>query len=181
MRFIGVAAFGVLCPIALTQEIPPNPVPVQENAPATAPLEAADQARLAELDAFWAEVSRAVKAGDFEAYQATCHAEGVLVSGSKQMSQPLATALARWEKEFIDTREGRMQAGVEFRFSGRVGDATTAHESGIFRYISQLPGGEPKVEYIHFEGLLVKRQDGWKMLMENQKGLATEEAWEALK
>ena len=144
------------------------------------PLEAGDLARVAELDVYWAEVSRAVKAGDFEAYQATCHTEGVLVSGSKRMSQPLAAALARWRKEFDDTREGRMQAGVEFRFSNRVGDATTAHESGIFRYVSQTPGGAPKVEHIHFEGLLVKRPDGWKILMENQKGAATADEWSAL-
>lgn len=172
VRLIGVASIGVLCPmVALSQEVPPP----------TAAVEAADQSRLAELDAYWAEVSRAVKAGDFDAYQASCHSEGVLVSGSKQMSQPLATALARWEKEFIDTREGKMQAAVEFRFSNRVGDATTAHEAGIFRYVAQPSGGQPKVEYIHFEGLLVKRPGGWKILMENQKGPATEEAWEALK
>lgn len=154
--------------------------PVASPTPNVTPVNAGDPARLAELDAYWAEVSRAVKAGDFEAYQATCHAEGVLVSGSKRMSQPLAAALARWRKEFIDTREGRVLAGVAFRFSNRVGDATTAHETGIFRYVSQTPGGPPKVEFIHFEGLLVKRPDGWKILMENQKGPATEEEWTAL-
>ena len=38
-----------------------------------------DTARLKELDAYWAEVSRAVNAGDFKGYSATCHPEGVLV------------------------------------------------------------------------------------------------------
>lgn len=144
------------------------------------PVNNADAARVVELDAYWADVSRAVKAGDFAAYQATCHPEGVLVSGSKRMSQPLAAALARWKKDFIDTREGRVLANVEFRFSNRVGDATTAHETGIFRYAAQTPGEPPKVEYIHFDGLLVKRADGWKILMENQKGPATEDEWTAL-
>lgn len=144
------------------------------------PLADADQARLAELDAYWAKVARAVNTGDFEAYQATCHDEAVLVGGTKQYSQPLATALARWKKDFADTREGRVKAEVTFRFSGRLGDATTAHETGIFRFVSQATGEAPKVEYIHLEGLLVKKQDGWKILMEYQKGPATEAEWQAL-
>ena len=53
-------------------------------------LAADNKTRLRELDAFWAEVSRSVREGDFEGYQATCHEEGVLVSGSKQISQPLS-------------------------------------------------------------------------------------------
>lgn len=145
------------------------------------PLADSGQARLGELDAYWALVSRAVNEGDFEAYTATCHAEGVLVSGSKQMSQPLATALARWRQDFVDTRSGKVKASVEFRFSRRVGDATTAHETGIFCYTSQAPGGPIKREYIHLEALLLKKQDGWKILMENQQGPATEAEWEALK
>jgi len=144
------------------------------------PMADADQVRLAELDAYWANVSRAVNEGDFEAYQATCHDEGVLVGGTKKYSQPLAAALARWKKDFGDTREGRVKAEVAFRFSKRLGDATTAHETGIFRFISQPAGEPPKVEYIHLEGLLVKKQDGWKILMEYQRGPATEAEWQAL-
>jgi hypothetical protein len=149
-------------------------------APAAAPG-AATTARLQELDRYWAVVSKAVKDGDFEGYRATCHPEGVLVSGSKQTSQPLAQALERWKQEFVDTKDGRRQSEVVFRFSRRVGDATTAHETGIFRYTFQLPGQPPKAEYIHFEGLLVKKPEGWKILMENQIGPATESNWEALK
>jgi ketosteroid isomerase-like protein len=145
------------------------------------PLEDGAKARLAELDAYWAEVSRAVREGDFKAYVATCHPEGVLVSGTKQMSQPLAMALARWEKDFIATREGKVRGNVEFRFSRRLGDATTAHESGIFRYTSLEPGADPKYEWMRFEGLLVKRGDSWKILMENQIGPATQAEWDALK
>ena len=70
-----------------------------------------------ELDAYWSEVSRSVSAGDFAGYSATCHPEGVLVSGVKQTSYPLAQALAKWKQGFDDTRAQRMQASVEFRFS----------------------------------------------------------------
>lgn len=136
--------------------------------------------RLAELDAYWAEVSRSVREGDFEAYRATCHPEAVLVSGNKETSHPLAQALVRWKPEFVDTREGERSSDVEFRFSHRFGDATTAHEAGVFRYRFRQ-GDDPRVsEYVHFEALLVKKTGDWKILMEYQKAPATEAEWRAL-
>lgn len=142
--------------------------------------EASGDPRITGLDGFWAEVSRSVREGDFEAYSATCHPEGVLVSGSRKTSSPLSVALARWKKEFVATRSGEMKASVEFRFSQRLGDETTAHESGIFLYSSTGPDGQPKQEYIHFEVLLVKKDGNWKTLMEYQKSQATRQEWEAL-
>ena len=144
-------------------------------------LTAEDNVRLKELDAYWAEVSRAVKEGDFDGYKATCHEEGVLVSGSKGISQPLSKALARWKAEFDTTKSGRTKANVDFRFSQRIGDTTTAHETGIFRYSSVDSRGKSNVEYIHFEGLLVKRDGKWKVLMEYQKSSATPEDWKSLR
>ena len=139
---------------------------------------AEDTARLKELDAFWSKVSRSVREGDFEGYKDTCHGEGVLVAGIKKTSQPLTMALERWRQEFTDTKSGKIKANVEFRFSRRIGDETTAHETGIFLYTTG--DGQARQEYIHFEVLLVKR-DGWKTLMEYQKSKATREEWEALK
>ena len=162
--------------------LPVHAEPAKENiAPPDSSGIAEHHARLAGLDAYWAVVSRAVNTGEFDAYAATCHPEGVLVSGGKQTSQPLAAALARWKQEFLDTRDGKMKASVEFRFSRRIGDATTAHETGIFLYTAQPEGGPPKPEHIHFEALLVKRANGWQILMENQQGPATEAEWQALK
>ncbi len=143
-------------------------------------LDPIDQSRWKELDAYWAEVSRSVNQGDFDAYVATCHDEGVLIGGSKNYSQPLSTALARWKKDFEETRSGKVKSQVQFRFSRRIGDATTAHETGIFCYTAELPGSAPKKDYIHLEALLVKKPDGWKILMENQIGPATEAEWKAL-
>ena len=135
--------------------------------------------RLAELDAYWEKVSKAVGSGDFDSYRSTCHHEGVLVSGSRKMSQPLADALARWKKEFDATKAGDMKASVEFRFAERFGDATTAHETGMFCYANDS-SGKMKKEFIHFEALLVKRDGDWKILMEYQKSVGTEEEWRAL-
>lgn len=136
--------------------------------------------RIGELNEYWAKVSKAVKKGDFASYQSTCHREAVLVSGTSKTSYPLAKALARWKSEFDATKAGNMKASVAFRFSQRLGDATTAHETGIFRYSQTKPGAEPTVEYIHFVALLVKKADGWKILMENQASSASQAEWDKL-
>lgn len=146
------------------------------------PLSRADEeTRLAELDAYWAEVSRSVKAGDFAGYRATCHPEGILVSGMSRKSYPLTQALTRWKQGFTDTKAGKMKASVEFRFSQRFGDPTTAHETGIFLYKSTNAEGKESADYIHFEGLLTKTENGWKILMEYQKSKATKNAWDKLR
>lgn len=147
-----------------------------------APIAHADdnKARLAELDALWTEVSRTVREGDFEGYKATCHPEGVLVTGTKKTSYPLAKALARWKSGFDDTKAGKMKASVQFRFGQRLNDETTAHETGMFLYSTVNAEGEATSEYIHFEALLVKRK-GWKVLMEYQKSRGTKNDWESLK
>lgn len=86
--------------------------------------------------------------------------------GAKKTSYPLTEALARWKQGFLDTKAGRMKARVEFRFSQRLGDETTAHETGIFHYSTVGSDGETASEYIHFEGLLVKRDGSWKILVQ---------------
>ncbi len=144
------------------------------------PLTGSGSTGPAELDAYWAEVSRAVNEGDFEAYQATCHDLGVIISGSKQMSQPLRHALARWKSDFEKTKAGEVESEVLFRFAHRYRDETTAHESGVFRYTARPKDGEPTVEYIDFEALLTKVDGDWKMLMENQKAKVTRAEWDAL-
>ncbi|MDG2223934.1 MAG: hypothetical protein P8L85_21315 [Rubripirellula sp.] len=137
------------------------------------------QQKTSELDAYWIRVSQSVGEGDFAGYSATCHPLGVLVSGVKQTSYPLTEALAKWKEGFEDTRAKRMKASVEFRFSQRLHDATTAHETGIFRYATSRDG-ESSISYIHFEGLLHKSEAGWQIMMEYQKSIATEAEWMAL-
>lgn len=139
-----------------------------------------EMARQSALNSYWTEVARAVSNGDFEAYRATCHEAGVLVSGPKKTSYPLSQALERWKPGFLDTRAGRMKASVRFRFSQRWGDATTAHETGIFRYETVDSSGQATTSYVHFEALLVM-QGTWKILMEYQKGPATREEWDHLR
>ncbi|MFK7814282.1 MAG: hypothetical protein AB8B59_17420 [Maribacter sp.] len=142
-----------------------------------------DSLRLAELDQFWTELSRTVNDGDFEGYKATYHDDAVVVftTGENKASMSISKALANWQQDFIDTKAGKTVNSVAFRFSQRVGDATTAHETGIFVFQSNSKNGEisPK-QYVHFEALLVKHDSAWLMVMEYQKSRATEEEWELL-
>jgi hypothetical protein len=154
---------------------------VPEQMQADRPLSTADEAsRLAELDAYWARVSRAVEEGNFDLYVSTCHKDGVLVSDVEQQCYPLSKALARWKQDFVDTKAGKTKASVVFRFRQRLGDEATAHESGIFLYTATDADGKDIKKYIHFEALLLKR-DGWKIMMEYQKSKATVEEWNALR
>jgi hypothetical protein len=140
----------------------------------------ADEAtRIAELDAYWKDVARCVKEGDFKGYEDSVRSDGVLVTGIQKKSYPLAKALARWKKEFDDTKAGTRKSNLTLRFSQRVGDETTAHETGIFLYEATMDDGTSVKEYIHFESLLLK-SDHWRTMMEYQKSKATEAEWNAL-
>ncbi|KAA2217266.1 Cif family virulence factor [Maribacter flavus] len=142
-----------------------------------------DSLRIAELDTFWAEVSRTVREGDFEGYKATYHEDAVVVFTTREnkSSISITKALSNWKQDFIDTKAGKTKNTVEFRFSQRVGDENTAHETGIFGFQSNDGSGKtaPK-QFVHFEALLVKKDNGWLMVMEYQKSKATEEEWALL-
>ncbi|MFO7588546.1 MAG: nuclear transport factor 2 family protein [Gemmatimonadota bacterium] len=141
-----------------------------------APSTARAQAE-SELDAYWDEVSRTVAEGDFEGYARLYHPDAVLVVGGTG-TYPIESALAGWKQGFVDTREGRAEAGVAFRFTGRLSGEETAFETGMFRYALEPDEGDDVVALVRFEALLVKKDGRWLMLMENQQGPATDEEWE---
>ena len=130
-----------------------------------------------ELDAYWAQLSRTVVEGDFEGYGALYHPDAVLVTGSASM--PIAQALAGWKQLFVDTAEGKADAGVVFRFTERVNSEDTAHETGMFAYSFAPAGEEAQASATYFTALLVKRDGEWLMVMEHQKRAATDAEWEA--
>lgn len=141
---------------------------------------APSQAQVTEaLDAYWAEVSRTVEEGDFDGYSRLYHPDAVMVSTSGQTSYPISQALEGWQQGFVDTRDGRMEASVSFRFTQRLNDGSTAHETGIFRYTSKTGDGEESSAMVHFQGLLVHKDGRWLMLMEYQQQPATQAEWDA--
>jgi ketosteroid isomerase-like protein len=139
-----------------------------------------DEQIVAELDAVWAEISRTVVEGDFDGMAAVYHDEAVLVNSISASSYPIARAMQGWKPGIEQTRNGEAESQVTFRFSKRLHDDTTAHETGIFNYTSKPRDGEVSGGTIHLEALLVKQDGVWKMIMEHQKSIATAEEWEAL-
>lgn len=143
-----------------------------------------DSARIAELDDFYTELSKTVSEGDFEGYSELYHDDAVIVfgSGKKPVSFPIATALGFWKEGFDNTKAGKAKDNVEFRFSQRIGDGTTAFETGIFIFTSADADDNVKAKFvIHFEMLFVKRDGKWLVIMENQKSEATQDEWDKLK
>lgn len=139
----------------------------------------ADQAIEAELDAYWAMVSKSVAEGDFATYSSAYHPDAVLVNTNTSYS--ITKALAGWKQGFDDTAAGKMIAGVNFRFSSRLNDASTVHDTGIFNYYTIDKDGNRSDYYGHMMSLMVKKDGQWLMLMEHQSGTATVEDWNALK
>ena len=144
----------------------------------------ADSTRIAELNQFWTKVSRTVQEGDFHGYSATYHKDAVCVIASikNKYTAPIDVQLDIWKQGFADTKAGKTKDKVEFRFSQRLGDATTAHETGIFYFTSVDSNGKVLVKnWVIFEDLLVKRNGAWVTLMEYQKSKTTQEVWDDLK
>lgn len=144
-----------------------------------------DEQRKTEIDkTYWSVISKTVKEGDFDGYSATCHKNGILVitTGKNKRSIPMLAALEGWKQGFLNTKQGKQMDNVSFRFSQRIGDETTAHETGIFYFTSHNGTGKLIDEYyVHLEALLTKQADKWVCLMEHQKAEATQEEWNALK
>lgn len=143
-----------------------------------------DSTRLAELDRYWANLEKTVEEGDFEGYRAAYHDDAVIVfaAGTNKTSVTIDQAMAYWKKGFNDTKAGKRKDLVEFRLSQRIGNETTAHETGIFHFTTAGSDGKINGEYLtHFEMLLIKRDGKWYATMEYQKSDATQEEWDALK
>ena len=133
-----------------------------------------------ELNAFWIEAERQVREGDFEAYSNSFHPNAILVNGISKNSIPIKKALDGWEKGFEDTRQKKMKASVEFRFSETLLGTASAYQKGIFHYTSEYIGQSQVSVFIHFEVLLTKSNGIWEILMEYQKDYATIEDWNSL-
>ena len=133
----------------------------------------------AELDALWARVVESVRTGDPELYLSTYHPDAIFVSARRGITRKVSADVEANADAWADTREGRTQRDLEFRFTERLHEEASAHEVGIFRYSSTESDGSTRVVLIHFEAALVKKDGRWLQLLEYQKSDATQGEWEA--
>ena len=143
-----------------------------------------DSSRIAELDLYWKRLNTAVMEGDLKGFRSCFHEDAVIVfaSGKNKISVPISKALEFWKEAFKNTKEGKTTVNIEFRFSQRIGNETTAHETGIFiNTFTDNNSKESNKSIIPFEMLLIKRDNKWYALMEYQKTYVTQKEWDALK
>jgi len=140
----------------------------------------ADDKIIAELDATWAQLAKTVTEGDFDGYKKGYHVDAILVSGLSKNSYPIADALSGWKQGFIDTKAGKITAAVDFHFTQRLHDKTTAHETGMFRYYTVDEQGKHSEFIAHMNALLVKKEGKWLIMMEYQKSQMTKAQWDKL-
>jgi ketosteroid isomerase-like protein len=133
----------------------------------------------AEIDRqVWQAVAKSVVDHDIAAMGRVYHPAAVLVS--QKGTTPISAALDRWGRDMVTARTSGAKASVEFRFTTRQDDATTAFEAGAFRYATTDRAGVTTPGYVRFEALLVKTAAGWQMVMERQLEAITETEWNSL-
>ena len=94
--------------------------------------------------------------------------------------QLLFYAGIKWQDGLKKANKGLTQVNLDFRFSERTRDITTAFEKGIFRHELLDENCRRTERFIHFDALLTKKNGKWQIMLEHQKLPATKEEWLAL-
>lgn len=126
----------------------------------------------------WVPVAASVANDDIVAMGRVYHPAAVLVT--RAGTKPIAAALDGWGKDIVTAKKNGVRASVSFRFASRRDDATTAFETGIFKYSTTDKAGKVTTGYTQMEALLVKHDGSWRIVMEHQLDATTEAAWNAL-
>ena len=126
----------------------------------------------------YAEVTRTVEVGDFDAMAAIYHKDAILVTA--QSSSPISEAIAKWRTDGVKLIAEGSKATVAFGFSEHRHGETTSLETGIFRYSITNRVGEETAYLVHFEDLLIKQDGNWFTMMERQMEDATQTEWDEL-
>ena len=95
-------------------------------------------------------------------------------------TSPIKETLERWGRDMVAAQAKGNRATVEFRFSRRQDDATTAFEAGIFKYTVIEKSGASNPKFYPFEQLLAKTNGKWRVLMERQFAEVTQGEWDKL-
>ncbi|MFL5519914.1 MAG: nuclear transport factor 2 family protein [Gemmatimonadales bacterium] len=93
---------------------------------------------------------------------------------------PIDKTLERWGQQMAEAKAKGSKAALAFRFRMRQDDATTAFETGIFRYTVTDKAGVSTPIFIPFEILMAKQNGKWRILMERQFEGVTEADWNKL-
>ena len=126
----------------------------------------------------WSAFVATVAADDIGGMGRVYVPDAVLVTPTK--TQAIKDTLEGWGRDMVAAKARGDKATVEFRFSRRQDDATTAFEAGIFKYTVIAKSGVSTPKFYPFEELLVKLNGKWRVLMERQFAMVTQDAWDKL-
>ena len=126
----------------------------------------------------WSVFVATVAADDIVGMGRAYFPDAVLVS--PKGTRPIKDALEVWGRDMVAAKARGDKATVAFRFSRRQDDSTTAFEAGIFKYTVIAKSGESTPKFYAFEALMVKTNGKWRVRMERQFALVTQDAWDKL-
>jgi hypothetical protein len=126
----------------------------------------------------WSAFVATVAADDIVGMGRAYFPEAVLVTPAG--TSAIKDTLERWGRDMVAAKARGDRATVEFRFSRRQDDSTTAFESGIFKYTVIAKSGVSTPKFYPFEELLVKTNGKWRVLMERQFAQVTQVEWDKL-
>jgi hypothetical protein len=145
----------------------------------SAAAQTAPSASTAEIDReIWSVLIKTVETDDIDGMGRTYFPDAVLVSPNG--TAPIKSTLERWGRDMVTAKAKGDKATVAFRFSRRLDGATTAFESGIFKYTVIAKSGAATPKYYPFEMLLAKTNGKWLILMERQFPEVTQAEWDKL-
>ena len=127
----------------------------------------------------WSPIAATVAADDIVGMGRLYFPEAVVVT--PKGTTPIKGMLEKWGKDMVAAKARGDRATVEFRFSLRQDDSTTAFEAGMFKYTVITKAGTSTPQYIPFEALLGKSSGSWRVLMERQFPAVTQAEWDKLK
>jgi len=123
----------------------------------------------------WSVIAATVVNADIDGMARMYHPDAVVVTPAG--TKPIGSQIAKWGKDMADAKIRGDKATVEFRFTRRQDDATTAFETGIFKYTVTDKTGKSVSNYVPFEALLERSSGKWRMLMERQLAAVTVDEW----
>jgi len=136
-------------------------------------------ASTAEIDRdVWSVLIATVAGDDIVGMGNVYFPDAVLVT--PRATRPIKEALDGWGRDMVTAKAKGNRATVEFRFSRRQDDASSAFEAGIFKYTVIEKSGASSPKFYPFEQLLAKTNGKWRILMERQFAEVTQDAWDKL-
>ncbi len=126
----------------------------------------------------WKPIIKSVLESDYETHAACYHLSAVVVMEMNNQSMTGKQWLENVKIDFEKQKDAPKTTYLKFRFDKRIYSSNTAFETGIYSYSAVDKNGIRRTNYTYFEGLSVRENGKWQIIMENQKKRATLRDWE---